>query len=134
MLSRRTVIQLGAVAAAGLPRFAIGQTAKIRIGVMLPFTGTYASLGEMDLAGLKLSLAQHGNKLGGREVEIVTLDDESDPARAPANATKLIKGDNVDILVGTVHSGVEMGIVKVARGFTIDGDDGQVHGHGQGGP
>ena len=115
MLSRRTVIQLGAVAAAGLPRFAIGQTAKIRIGVMLPFTGTYASLGEMGLAGLKLSLAQHGNKLGGREVEIVTLDDESDPARAPANATKLIKGDNVDILVGTVHSGVAMGMVKVAR-------------------
>ncbi|HIJ61980.1 MAG TPA: ABC transporter substrate-binding protein [Rhodospirillaceae bacterium] len=119
-ISRRTILKyssLGgaAVATAGLPRFAIGGTAKIKVGVMLPFTGTYAALGEQGINGLKLALAGQGNKLGGREVEIVTLDDESDPSRAPANATKLIKGDNVDLLYGTVHSGVVMGMVKVAR-------------------
>lgn len=119
-VSRRNVLQYGSMAgltlaASSLPRFAIGQTAKIKIGVMLPFTGTYAALGEQGLNGLKLALQANGNRLGGREVEIVTLDDEADPARAPANATKLIKGDNVDVLYGTVHSGVVMGMVKVAR-------------------
>ncbi|HYH18955.1 MAG TPA: ABC transporter substrate-binding protein [Azospirillum sp.] len=124
MISRRTLLQAGTAAgamagvtaAAGLPgRIAFGNTARIRIGAMMPFTGTYAALGEAGVNGLKLALEMHGNKLGGREVEIVSLDDEAEPSRAPANATKLIKSDNVDVLFGTVHSGVAMGMVKVAR-------------------
>lgn len=107
---------LGVVGAAGLPaRVAFGGTAKIRIGAMMPFTGTYAALGEAGVNGLKLALAERGGKLGGREVEIIPLDDEADPSRAPANATKLVKGDGVDVLFGTVHSGVAMGMVKVVR-------------------
>lgn len=119
---RRKLLQGGAAAAAlgvmtagALPRLAFGQGAKIKIGAMLPFTGTYAALGEAGLNGLKLAIAANGGKLGGREVEIITLDDESDPGRAPANASKLIKSDGVDVLYGTVHSGVAMGMVKVAR-------------------
>lgn len=120
ILHRRALLQAGAagvgLAAAGLPaRFAIGNTAKLKIGVMMPFSGTYASLGEMGTNGLKLALAEAGGLLGGREVELVVLDDESEPSRAPANVTKLVKNDGVDVLFGTVHSGVAMGIVKVAR-------------------
>lgn len=119
-IDRRSILKAGAagtaLAAAGLPaRVAIGATAPIKIGVMMPFSGTYAALGEMGTNGLKLALAQRGNMLGGRRVEFVTLDDESEPSRAPANATKLIKNDGVDVLFGTVHSGVAMGMVKVAR-------------------
>jgi branched-chain amino acid transport system substrate-binding protein len=105
---------LGA-AAAGFPTFAIGQTAKLKIGVMLPFTGTFAQPGEAGFNGLKLAIAANGGKLGGREVEYVTLDDESNPGRAPANAEKLVKESSVDVLYGTVHSGVAMGMVKIAR-------------------
>ena len=43
------------------------------------------------------------------------LDDESDPAKAVDNAGRLVNRDKVDVLVGTVHSGVQMGMVKVAR-------------------
>lgn len=82
---------------------------------MMPFSGTYAALGEAGTNGLKMALAERDNKLGGREVELVMLDDESHAGRAPANATKLIKNDGVDVLFGTVHSGVAMGMVKVAR-------------------
>lgn len=123
-ITRRIMMQSGAaalglstlsVAAVSLPRMAFAQNAKLKIGAMLPFTGTYAALGEAGLNGLKLAIAQSGGMLGGREVEIITLDDESDPGRAPANATKLIKSNGVDVLYGTVHSGVAMGMVKVAR-------------------
>lgn len=118
-ISRRGALTTGAaalgLAGLGLPRFAIGQTAPIRIGAMLPFTGTYAALGEAGLNGLKLAIAAQGGTLGGRPVEIITLDDESDPGRAPANATRLVKADGVDVLYGTVHSGVALGMVKVAR-------------------
>ncbi len=105
---------LGATAFRGGIRTARA-AAPIKIGAMLPFTGTYAALGEANLNGLKLAIEQTGGTLGGRPVEIITLDDESDPARASQNATKLVKGDGVDVLYGTVHSGVAMGMVKVVR-------------------
>jgi len=89
--------------------------AKTRIGLMLPYTGTYASLGNNITNGFKLALEEGGNKLGGRDVEYFTVDDESDPAKAPDNANKLIKRDKVDVLVGTVHSGVALAMAKVAR-------------------
>jgi branched-chain amino acid transport system substrate-binding protein len=60
-------------------------------------------------------VAERGGKLGGREIEYFTVDDESDPAKGPENANKLIQRDKVDVLIGTVHSGVAMGMVKIAR-------------------
>ncbi|MDP3673345.1 MAG: ABC transporter substrate-binding protein [Telluria sp.] len=97
-------------------RFALAQTAaKIRVGLMLPYTGTYAPLGNAITNGFKLAVAERGGKLGGREIEYFTVDDESDPAKGPENANKLVQRDKVDVLIGTVHSGVAMGMVKIAR-------------------
>jgi branched-chain amino acid transport system substrate-binding protein len=106
----------GAAAAAGaFPFNAFAQAAKLRVGLMLPYTGTYAALGVAITNGFKLAVSESGGKLGGREVEYFTVDDESDPAKAPENANKLVQRDKVDVLVGTVHSGVQMGMVKVVR-------------------
>lgn len=88
---------------------------KIKVGFMLPYTGTYAALGTAIENGFRMYVTQQGGKLGGRDVEYFKVDDESDPAKAPENATKLVKRDQVDVVVGTVHSGVQMGIVKVAK-------------------
>jgi branched-chain amino acid transport system substrate-binding protein len=119
--SRRTL--LGGVAATGglaaaaafLPaRFAIGQTAAVKLGLMLPYTGTYAALGKNIDESLRLAIAEAGGRLGGRAVEYVVLDDESEPAKGAENANKLVSRDKVDFLIGTVHSGVAMAMVKVA--------------------
>ena len=92
------------------------QTAtKLKVGLMLPATGTFASLGTAIENGFKLQVAEQGGKLGGREVEFVKVDDESDPSKATDNVNKLIKRDNVDVLVGTVHSGVAMAMAKAAK-------------------
>jgi len=88
---------------------------KIKVGLMLPATGTFAALGTAISNGFKQYVAENGGKLGGREVEYYTVDDESDPAKATENANKLIKRDKVDVLVGTVHSGVALAMAKVAR-------------------
>jgi branched-chain amino acid transport system substrate-binding protein len=114
---RREFLKTAAAAAgvASMPNFAFAQSAKIRIGLMLPYTGTYAQLGVAITNGFKLAVEESGGKLGGRELEYFTVDDESDPAKATDNANKLVTRDKVDVLIGTVHSGVEMGIVKVVR-------------------
>jgi branched-chain amino acid transport system substrate-binding protein len=90
-------------------------TGKLKVGLMLPYTGTFAALGTAIENGFRLHVAEQGGKLGGREVEFFKVDDESDPSKATDNVNKLIKRDNVDVLVGTVHSGVAMAMAKVAK-------------------
>src|SRR4029453_12577036 len=94
---------------------ALAQTGKIRVGLMLPYTGTYAQLGTAITNGFKLAVTERGGKLGGRELEYFVVDDEAEPAKAPENTNKLVQRDKVDVLVGTVHSGVQMGMVKIAK-------------------
>ncbi|MDO8877938.1 MAG: ABC transporter substrate-binding protein [Pseudolabrys sp.] len=94
---------------------AIAQQAKVKIGLLLPYTGTYAALGHNITDAMKLGLAEAGNRLGGREFELVQLDSEADPAKAAANTNKLIVGAKVDFLSGPVHSGVAMAMAKIAR-------------------
>ncbi|MDH4182318.1 MAG: ABC transporter substrate-binding protein, partial [Betaproteobacteria bacterium] len=88
---------------------------KLQLGLMLPYTGTFAALGNAIENGFRLAVSENGGRLGGREVEYFKVDDESDPAKATDNANKLIKRDQVDVLVGTVHSGVQMGLAKAAN-------------------
>lgn len=103
-----------ALASAGLAAQAAPE-GKVKIGFMLPYTGTYAALGNAITNGFKQYVAENGGKLAGREIEYYTVDDESDPAKATENANKLVKRDKVDVLVGTVHSGVALAMAKVAR-------------------
>ena len=114
---RRKFLKSAAAAAgvASLPNFAFAQAAKLRIGLMLPYTGIYAQLGVAITNGFKLAVAESGGKLGGRELEYFAVDDESEPAKAADNVNKLATQDKVDVLIGTVHSGVAMDMVKVAR-------------------
>lgn len=95
--------------------YASEKSDKVKVGLMLPYTGTYASLGNAITNGFKLYVAEQGGKLANREVEYYVVDDESDAAKATENANKLIKRDQVDVLVGTVHSGVALAMAKVAR-------------------
>ncbi|MEO8921596.1 MAG: ABC transporter substrate-binding protein [Caldimonas sp.] len=87
----------------------------IKIGLMLPYSGTYAALGTAIENGFKLYVQEQGGKLGGRDIQYFKVDDESDPSKATENVNKLIKRDNVDVLVGTVHSGVALAMAKAAR-------------------
>ena len=113
---REFLIGAGALAGAGLlPSLARAQAARIRLGLMLPYTGTYAQLGVSIENGLRLALEQNGGKLGRREVEFFKVDDESEPSKATDNANRLITRDKVDVLIGSVHSGVAMGMLKVAK-------------------
>ncbi len=103
------------IASLGLAAGAAMAQEKIKVGLMLPYTGTFAALGVAIENGFKQYVDEQGGKLGGRAIEFVKVDDESDPSKAADNANKLVKRDNVDVMVGTVHSGVAMGMAKVAR-------------------
>lgn len=112
----RTAALIGAASAGFvLPELANAQTGKIRVGLMLPYTGAFAPLGVAIENGVRMAINEQGGKLAGREIEWFKVDDESDPSKGVENASKLVQRDKVDVLIGTVHSGVQMGIHKVAR-------------------
>ncbi len=117
MITRSFTLAAGAAAILALlaPPAGAQAGAKLKVGLMLPYTGTYAALGTAIENGFRLYLGEQGGKLGGREIEFVKVDDESDPAKATDNVNKLIKRDNVDVVVGSVHSGVAMAMAKVAK-------------------
>ena len=123
-ITRRDLIIKGAVVTAGLAassvlvpaRFAIGAQAKVKVGILLPYTGTYAKLGTNIRAAMMMRFAEAGNMLGGRPIEFVDIDSEAKPAKAQQLTDKLIKKENVDFLVGPVHSVVGMAMAKMARG------------------
>src|SRR5262245_21574161 len=121
LIDRRSALKVvGGAAVTGLAasRFAmpaIAQGAPIKVGFMLPYTGTYASLGKNIDNAFRMYVAEKGDKLGGRPVEYVTVDDQADPPKATENMNRLVDRDKVDVVVGTVHSGVQMAMVKIAR-------------------
>jgi len=115
ILARAIACGFTLAVAGAMPAIALSKDGKLKVGLMLPYTGTFAALGNAIENGFRLHLNEQGGKLGGREVELVKVDDESDPAKATDNVNKLIKRDNVDVLIGTVHSGVAMAMAKVAK-------------------
>ncbi len=117
-VSRRGLAGLAAGAAllgSGLARPAIAQGAPLRVGLMLPFSGTFAALGENIAAAFELHLQERQGRMGGRPIQIIRLDDESNPATAVQNVNRLVGRDRAEVLVGTVHSGVVLALVQVAR-------------------
>lgn len=104
----------GALALAATATQAQNQ-APLKVGFMLPATGTFAALGDMIEKGFKLHVEEQGGKLGGRTLQFFKVDDESDPSKATDNVNKLIKRDQVDVIVGTVHSGVALAMARAAK-------------------
>ena len=89
----------------------------IRVGVTASLTGAYAVPGSNLLAGLKM-WAHDVNARGallGREVEIVSYDDQSDPATSARLYEKLISDDRVDLLIGPYASDVTLAVSDVAE-------------------
>ncbi len=117
MFDRRGFLKGAGVVGAGLafPGLVLGQGAKIKVGLMLPYTGTFAPLGVAIENGFRMALAESGGRLGGREVEFFKVDDESEPAKATDNVNRLVTRDKVDVVLGTVHSGVAAAMIRVTK-------------------
>lgn len=112
---KKTLLSILGASALSIASVQAASQDPVKVGFMLPYSGTYAALGESITNGLKLALTQHGDKLGGRSVEYIKLDSEANPAKAPQNMSKLVKSDKADFVIGPVHSGVAMGMLRVAK-------------------
>ncbi|WP_026175100.1 ABC transporter substrate-binding protein [Thermus igniterrae] len=94
--------------ALGLLVFALGlalaQT-PLKVGVILPLSGASAVAGKAALNGIQLA-ADEVNAQGRVRLELVVVDDGTDPAKAVPAFTKLMTVDRVDLVIGGLASGV----------------------------
>jgi branched-chain amino acid transport system substrate-binding protein len=85
---------------------------KLKIGVMVTLSGPSAVLGQQARDGFAMAVKDLGGKLGGREVELVVVDDELKPDVAVTKAKGLVERDKVEFVVGPIFSNVLQAIHK----------------------
>jgi branched-chain amino acid transport system substrate-binding protein len=97
-IGRRTLVT-GALAL-GASR-ALADAPPIRLGCSLPQSGGLAAIGKAVLLTVQIWIDDINAKGGllGRKVELVTYDDQSNPANVPRIYTKLLDVDNVDLII-----------------------------------
>lgn len=100
-LSRRALLGvLVLLAAAPLGAGTAAAQGPIRIGMLVPVTGAFASSGKDMMAGTELYLDEIGRLVAGRKIELLVEDSEGNPATALTKARKLVEQDKVHLLTG----------------------------------
>ena len=102
MQSRRRFLQGGAAAAVAgwLPRSAFAAD-PIKVGLILPMTGPFASTGRQTQAGVRLYMQKNGDSVAGRKIELIVKDDTGlAPETTKRIAQDLIVQEKVSIIAG----------------------------------
>jgi branched-chain amino acid transport system substrate-binding protein len=93
---------------------------KLKIGVIATLSGPPAVLGQQLRNGFNLAVKTLGGKLGGREAEVIVVDDELKPDVAVTKVKALVDRDKVEFVVGPIFSNILGAIMKpVTEGGAI---------------
>lgn len=100
-MHKRTMIR-AALATALLAASSLGlaQDNKFRIGLILPMTGPFASTGKQVEDAARLYMAQNGDTVAGKKIELIVKDDTGTPDVTRRIAQELVVNDKVNVLAG----------------------------------
>ena len=107
------LIRRAAVAAGAMAICTGALAADLKVGLSVSLSGPNSSQGIPYAKGMQAALAFHP-EVNGRKVQLIVLDDASDPSTAGRNARKLIEDDKVDLLMGS--SGVPASVAMAQVG------------------
>ena len=88
--------------------------ADLKVGLVTSLSGPTSSIGIPYSKGMQAALA-YRPEIAGRKVQLIVLDDASDPTTAARNARKLVEEDKVDILMGSSGVPSTMAVAGVGR-------------------
>lgn len=91
-----------AAAAMALQLFAVPVQAQetVKIGIILPFTGPFTTIGQQVGNGAKLYVAQHGDTVAGKKIELIFKDDGGNADATKRIAQELVVNDKVAVIAG----------------------------------
>jgi branched-chain amino acid transport system substrate-binding protein len=84
--------------------------ADINIGVSLALTGPGSGLG----LPMQKQLALFPKSIGGEKVNLIVLDDATDPGKGAANARRFVTEDKVDVIFGSCITAVAAAMSDIA--------------------
>ncbi|KGB82413.1 ABC transporter [Rhodovulum sp. NI22] len=90
----------------------------IKVGLLLPYSGVYASLGQDIDDGFALALETYGAETGAT-FELIREDTEVSPPVGLAKTRKLVLQDKVDVMAGIVSSGVLGAVRDMVHGAKV---------------
>ncbi len=104
-MQRRPFIQAASLTALAslvltLPLAAQAQDNTFKIGLVLPMTGQQASTGRQIEAAARLYMAQNGDTVAGKKIQLIVKDDTSLPDVTKRLAQELVVNDKVNVLAG----------------------------------
>ena len=94
-----SAVAVAAAAAIAAPA-AFAQDNVFKIGLILPMTGQQATTGRQIEAAARLYMAQHGDTVAGKKVQLIVKDDTSLPDVTRRIAQELVVNDKVNVLAG----------------------------------
>lgn len=103
---------LATALAAGISMTAFA--ADLKVGLSVSLSGPNSSLGVPYAKGMQAALAYKG-EVNGRKIQLIVLDDGSDPTAAGRNARKLVDEEKVDVLMGTSGVPAAIAMAQVGR-------------------
>ena len=86
---------------------------KLKVGIITTLSAAAGAVpGQQLRNGFELAVKDLGNKLGGRDAEIVVTDDELKPDVAVTKVKTLVDRDGVNFVVGPIFSNILAAIMK----------------------
>ncbi|MFZ4289564.1 ABC transporter substrate-binding protein [Variovorax sp. HJSM1_2] len=119
-MQKRHLLHAGvrAVAAAaltlGLGSTAFAQDNSFKVGLILPLTGPFASTGKQLEAAARLYIAQNGDSVGGKKLQLIVKDDTGLPEVSKRLAQELVVTDKVQVLAGFGLTPLAMATAPIA--------------------
>ncbi len=100
-MHRRALFSVAAFAVAALgATHSLAQDNTFKVGLILPMTGPFASVGKQIDAAVRLYLAENGDAVAGKKIEVVLKDDAGTPSSTKRIAQELIAIEKVNVLAG----------------------------------
>jgi branched-chain amino acid transport system substrate-binding protein len=76
----------------------------VKIGILLPLTGTDAQIGENVRNSMELAVDLENGQISGHPVKLIFEDEgDQDESIALVKAKKLVQSDKVDLILGPLH-------------------------------
>ncbi|WP_117193173.1 ABC transporter substrate-binding protein [Rhizobium terrae] len=113
MISRRTLMAAAGVALGALAAGTATAQEAVKVGLILPMTGPFASTGRQVEAGIKAYMALNGDTVAGKKIEVVLRDDAGVADQTRRIAQELVVNDGVKMLMGFGLTPLAMSVAPV---------------------
>lgn len=90
-----------------------------KVGIIAPLTGPIAKLGNEVKDGIVMGVEKSGSKIGDYKIELVYIDDQSDPSKGTSGISEAIERLGIQAAIGPVNTAVAVAVQDVIAKYKV---------------